>query len=191
MLGGCVGTLSHQLFPELVPSVAPYVVVGMGAFFAGVANAPIASLLMVCELTGAYDRRAIVSNGATLAEMEAFASRAGISDPILQNADGELAGLVALDEVIGRDEVEHLDGFVLAHDLVNRRQVYLRPEDNLISALEFFGDPDFDKLPIVEERDHQKLLLGHVQYRDILNFYRREHGRETPAAATSSPAPSP
>ena len=55
MLGGCVGTLSHQLFPSLVPDVAPFVVVGMGAFFAGVANAPIASLMMVCELTGAYE----------------------------------------------------------------------------------------------------------------------------------------
>ena len=55
MLGGCVGTLSQQLFPALVPDVTPFVVVGMGAFFAGVANAPIASLMMVCELTGAYE----------------------------------------------------------------------------------------------------------------------------------------
>ncbi|MEZ4293312.1 MAG: chloride channel protein, partial [Myxococcota bacterium] len=55
MLGGSVGTLGHELFPALVPRVEPYVVVGMGAFFAGVANAPIASLLMVCELTGAYE----------------------------------------------------------------------------------------------------------------------------------------
>ncbi|MBW2397567.1 MAG: chloride channel protein [Deltaproteobacteria bacterium] len=55
LLGGCVGTLSQQYFPALVPDVAPFVVVGMGAFFAGVANAPIASLMMVCELTGAYE----------------------------------------------------------------------------------------------------------------------------------------
>jgi len=55
MLGGCVGTVSHLLFPTLVPQVAPYIIVGMGAFFAGVANAPIASLLMVSELTGAYE----------------------------------------------------------------------------------------------------------------------------------------
>lgn len=63
----------------------------------------------------------------------------------------------------------------------------MRPQDNLISALEFFGDRDFDKLPIVEERDHKKLRLGHVRYQDILNFYRREHGRETPAAGAASP----
>jgi len=55
MLGGCVGSISHHFFPTLVPDVAPFVVVGMGAFFAGVANAPIASLMMVCELTGAYE----------------------------------------------------------------------------------------------------------------------------------------
>ncbi len=55
MIGGAVGTLCHDLFPELAPQVAPFVVVGMGGFFAGVANAPIASLMMVCELTGAYE----------------------------------------------------------------------------------------------------------------------------------------
>jgi CIC family chloride channel protein len=34
MLGGCVGTLSQQIFPAIVTDVTPFVVVGMGAFFA-------------------------------------------------------------------------------------------------------------------------------------------------------------
>jgi CIC family chloride channel protein len=236
MLGGCVGTLSHQLFPEIVPSVAPYVVVGMGSFFAGVANAPIASLMMVCELTGAYellpplmvvatvalvtsrrwsiyttqvdnkffsrahlwemnpnvlksvtihdatrgiyDRKAVIPNDLPLPEIEAFSRETGESDLILQNDRGELAGLVALNDVSEREDLEQLGPFVLAHDLVNRREVFLRPEDNLISALEFFGDRNFDKIPIVEVRGERERLLGHVEYRDILKFYRREHDRE-------------
>ncbi len=54
MLGGLVGTIGNHFFPELVPDVAPFIVVGMASFFAGVANAPIASIIMVSELTGGY-----------------------------------------------------------------------------------------------------------------------------------------
>jgi CIC family chloride channel protein len=247
MLGGCVGTISHQLFPEIVPSVAPYVVVGMGSFFAGVANAPIASLMMVCELTGAYEllpplmvvatvalvtsrrwsiyttqvdnkffsrahlwemnpnvlksvtiheamrgiynRNAIVSNDMPLTQIEALSRETGEHDLILQNGSGDFAGLVALNDLVDLEDHGHLSAFVVAHDLVNRRPVYLQPEDNLISALEFFGDRDFDKIPIVELRGDREHLLGHVQYRDVLKFYQREHGREASAAMGSPPGP--
>jgi len=234
MLGGCVGTLSHELFPSLVPAVAPFVVVGMGAFFAGVANAPIASLLMVCELTGAYellpplmvvatvalvtsrrfsiytnqvdnkffsrahlwemnpnilkrmtvgemtrgiyDEYAVISNDMPLHQIEALARETGEDDMVLRNQEGDLAGLVSLRDLDDREELVDLGTFVLAHDLVNRRPVYLTPDDNLISALEFFSDREFDKIPIVSTAGGRRRLLGHIQYADILDFYKREHG---------------
>ena len=55
MLGGAVGLIGHQFFPEIVTQPGAYVLVGMAAFFAGVANAPLGVLLMVCEMTGGYD----------------------------------------------------------------------------------------------------------------------------------------
>lgn len=54
-LGAMVGLVAQNYFPHIVPSYIPFVVVGMGGFFAGVANAPIASMIMVSELTGSYD----------------------------------------------------------------------------------------------------------------------------------------
>ena len=54
-LGSLFGTVSHQFFPELVPSVTPFVVVGMAAFFASVTHASLAALVMVTELTGGYE----------------------------------------------------------------------------------------------------------------------------------------
>jgi CIC family chloride channel protein len=54
MLGGTVGILGNMLFPELVTQPGAYVLVGMAAFFAGVANAPIGALVMVSEMTGGY-----------------------------------------------------------------------------------------------------------------------------------------
>ena len=54
MLGAMVGFTAQALFPDLVISPVPYIIVGMGGFFAGVANAPIGTVIMVCELTGNY-----------------------------------------------------------------------------------------------------------------------------------------
>jgi CIC family chloride channel protein len=242
LLGGFVGTLSQQFFPELVPDVAPFVVVGMGAFFAGVANAPIASLMMVCELTGAYEllpplmvvaivalvtsrrwsiyttqvddkfstkahlwemnpnflkhvsignamrgeygRSAIISPDLPLAQIEILASESGETDLLLQNARGELTGLLSLGDLGDREDLDHLGSLVLADDLVNRRTVSLSPDDNLIRALEFFGEREFDKLPIVERIEGRDRLLGHVSYRDIIGFYQREHSSGDTQQAT-------
>jgi len=248
MLGGCVGTLSQQLFPALVPDVTPFVVVGMGAFFAGVANAPIASLMMVCELTGAYellpplmvvaivalvtsrrwsiyttqvenkfstkahlwemnpnvlkrvtigdamrgvyDRSAIISPDLPLVKVESLSRESGESDLLLQNDGGELSGLVSLRDLGDRADLEHLGSLVLAADLVNRRTVFLSPDDNLIRALEFFGEGEFDKLPIVDCSGGRERLLGHVRYRDIIAFYQREHdSREVAAPVVANARP--
>ena len=48
MLGGAVGFVGHSFFPEVVQQPGAYVLVGMAAFFAGVAKAPLGALLMVC-----------------------------------------------------------------------------------------------------------------------------------------------
>lgn len=54
MLGGFYGTLCSKLFPQLLIHPSAFVLVGMGGFFAGVAKVPIASLIMVAEMTGGY-----------------------------------------------------------------------------------------------------------------------------------------
>ncbi len=54
MLGAGYGHLAHQLFPHVVPSAGPYILVGMGGLFAGITKVPIAGLVMVCEITGSY-----------------------------------------------------------------------------------------------------------------------------------------
>jgi CIC family chloride channel protein len=47
MLGGLLASVAHQ-------PPAPFVIVGMAAVFAGAAHVPIASLMMVTEMTGGY-----------------------------------------------------------------------------------------------------------------------------------------
>ncbi|WP_029897060.1 chloride channel protein [Desulfohalovibrio reitneri] len=54
MTGGMVGKLAHIRYPHIVGEPGAYVLVGMAAFFAGVANAPIGPLIMVTEITQGY-----------------------------------------------------------------------------------------------------------------------------------------
>jgi CIC family chloride channel protein len=39
-VGGDLGLLFHLAFPQLAPSIAPFVIVGMAALFGGAAKAP-------------------------------------------------------------------------------------------------------------------------------------------------------
>jgi CIC family chloride channel protein len=55
MIGGVVGQVAHMYFPGVVSHPGAFVLVGMAAFFAGVANAPMGALIMVCEMTGTYN----------------------------------------------------------------------------------------------------------------------------------------
>ncbi len=54
LLGGAFGATAESFFPTLIQDPRAYVLVGMAGFFAGVSNTPIATLIMVSELTGNY-----------------------------------------------------------------------------------------------------------------------------------------
>ena len=53
-LGAAVGVAFHELWPEVVTQPEPFALVGMAGFFAGAANAPISTIIMVSEMTGDY-----------------------------------------------------------------------------------------------------------------------------------------
>ncbi len=52
--GGLVGNLAHDFWPNIASQPGSYVLVGMAAFFSGIAKAPIGPLVMVCELSRGY-----------------------------------------------------------------------------------------------------------------------------------------
>jgi chloride channel protein, CIC family len=55
LLGGAFGRAASLLLGD--PSIDPgaFALVGMGAFFGGIAHVPLASLVLVCEMAGSYD----------------------------------------------------------------------------------------------------------------------------------------
>lgn len=56
VIGGCVGVAIGKIAQQFWPGIDPgaFGVVGMAGFFAGCANAPISTIIMVSEMTGSY-----------------------------------------------------------------------------------------------------------------------------------------
>lgn len=54
MLGGALGIVLNMISPTLFPQPGAFVIVGMGAFFAGAGHVPIAAIIMVFEMTRDY-----------------------------------------------------------------------------------------------------------------------------------------
>lgn len=53
-LGGAVGLVSQQLFPQMGIQPGAFIIVGMAGFFAAAAKTPVSTIIMVSELTGDY-----------------------------------------------------------------------------------------------------------------------------------------
>ncbi len=54
MLGGTLGTVFHNLAPHIAVNPAAYALVGMGAVFAGSAQAPMTAILILFEMSNDY-----------------------------------------------------------------------------------------------------------------------------------------
>ena len=54
MFGGALGYAAHFLFPSVVEHPGNFAIVGMVAFFAAAAKAPISTIIMISEMTGGY-----------------------------------------------------------------------------------------------------------------------------------------
>nr|PZM91299.1 MAG: chloride channel protein [Pseudomonadota bacterium] len=55
LLGGAFGFAAQLLFDDAQIQPAAFALVGMGAFYGGIAHAPLAALVLVCEMAGNYD----------------------------------------------------------------------------------------------------------------------------------------
>lgn len=100
-LGSTLGHSVHLLFPHVHVDPGAYALVGMGAFFAGFLRTPIASILIVFELTGDYGL--VVPQMLTVALATLVARR--ISPATLVEQQLEAAGAAAPHDA--RDPLAH------------------------------------------------------------------------------------
>ncbi len=156
MLGGACGEAAAQLFPGSRPDPAAFVLVGMGAFFAGVAKTPVSSMLMVCEMTGGYQ---------LLVPMMAAASVAYL-----------LTGQTSIYEkqpLRMADSPAHLGDFTMnvLEELTVRDA--LRPSTKLVLVREDMRMPEFRRLVAQHEEsyfpvvDRQRRIVGLISLRNV------------------------
>ncbi len=108
MLGGTLSQLAHQ-------PPAPFVVVGMAAVFGGAARVPIATILMVTEMTGGFE----LLVPASLAVVIAYLLQDSITQKFRYRSLYE--SQVAARSDSPAHEIEHLK---TALELIRRRQVF-------------------------------------------------------------------
>ncbi|HEV2394253.1 MAG TPA: chloride channel protein [Verrucomicrobiae bacterium] len=141
MFGGAFGYGAAYLFPSVVPYPGIYAIVGMIAFFAASAKAPISTIIMISEMTGGYGLLA----PAMFAVVTAFIL-SGKRTIFSAQVDNRLASPFHADEFepIALRRVKTAD--VMIH-----LPVYVHANAPVAEAMTLMGDYGLASLPVVEE----------------------------------------
>jgi CIC family chloride channel protein len=149
MFGGAFGYGAAYLFPSAVPHPGTYAIVGMIAFFAAAAKAPISTIIMISEMTGGYG----LLGPAMFAVVTAFIlSGKRTIFPAQVNS--------RLDSPFHADEFEPIALLrVKTSDVMIHLPVYVNANASVSDAMSLMGDYGLASLPVVE----QSKLSGRVR----------------------------
>jgi len=151
LLGGAFGLAARLILHD--PTIHPgaFALVGMGTFYGGIANTPLAALVLVCEMAGSYDLLVPLM----LAEGVAFVALRRVSlypaqTPTLHDSPAHQHEADPLRRLTCRDVVR-----------IERPFVSVAPEAT-VSALsrQIENAPDQDVFPVVDSRDALRGLVS-------------------------------
>jgi CIC family chloride channel protein len=141
MFGGAFGYAAHYLFPSVVEHPGNFAIVGMVAFFAAAAKAPISTIIMISEMTGGYG-------------LLAPAMFAVVTGFILSGKKTIFPAQVRsrLDSPFHADEFEPivLRRFTAA-DVMIHLPVYVNANAPVSEAISLMGDYGLASLPVVTQ----------------------------------------
>jgi len=141
MFGGAFGYAAAYLFPSAVPHPGTYAIVGMIAFFAAAAKAPISTIIMISEMTGGYG----LLGPAMFAVVTAYIlSGKRTIFPAQVNS--------RLDSPFHADEFEPIVLHrVKTADVMIHLPVNVHANASLSDAMSLMGDYGLASLPVVEQ----------------------------------------
>ena len=162
LLGAVVGQTAADWFPSLGIEPACYALVGMGGFFSGVAKTPIASIIIVCEMTGSYELLAPLMLVSVVHVL--LAQRWTIYDT-------QVAGLVDSPAHAGEFVVDVLERMQV-RDLLDtaREPTVVRENTTLRRALDIVSDADGYYFPVV---DGDGRLSGIFSLSDVRRIFQQ------------------
>ncbi len=146
VIGGVTGAvfadLAGRVAPWMAPSASACILVGMGGFFAGVAKVPIASLIMVAEMSGSY---------SLLVPMMLVCSVTFVLTRGVTMYEGQVPGRVDSPAHLGDFQVDILERLTVADVLDAKRDVRtLEPGMPFREVVEVvFAPDDQDHYPVV------------------------------------------
>jgi CIC family chloride channel protein len=147
VIGGVTGAIFADLIgrvaPQLAPPTAACVLVGMGGFFAGVAKVPIASLIMVAEMSGSY---------GLLVPMMLVSSVAYLLTRGVSIYEAQVPGRVDSPAHIGEFQIDVLERLTVGQVMEpDQRVVSVHPGASFEAVLEIVGEADQEAYPVVDE----------------------------------------
>jgi CIC family chloride channel protein len=163
MLGGAFGATAQTLVPTLVQDPRAYVLVGMAGFFAGVANTPVATLIMVSELTGNY---------GLLAPLMLVCVVAMVALRRTTIYEKQVPGRIDSPAHLGDFVVDVLEGITVADLRDHGRDAILIPEGMPLSeVIRQIADTESVYYPVV---DGSGVMRGILSVNDIRRIFDEE-----------------
>ncbi|HEX5398942.1 MAG TPA: chloride channel protein, partial [Verrucomicrobiae bacterium] len=141
MFGGAFGCLASHFFPNVEPHPGNFAIVGMVAFFAAAAKAPISTIIMISEMTGGYGLLA----PAMFAVVTAFilSGKKTIFPAQVRNR---------LDSPFHADEFEPIVlRRVKTSDVMIHLPIFVNTQASVADAMSLMGDYGLSGLPVVSE----------------------------------------
>jgi len=159
-LGAAVGEAGNLMFPDLHLNVACFALVGMGGFFAGVAKTPLASVVMVSEMTAGYGLLAPLLLVSTIHLL--LSGRRSLYSQ-------QVYGLVESPAHFGEFVIDVLSGMRVEDLAPALKRAHLVHENTTLrEALRVVADADTSYFPVVDDRD---LLVGIFSLTDVRRIY--------------------
>lgn len=142
MYGGFMGKLFNLLAPNTVITTSPYVLVGMASFFAAAANVPLASLVMVLEMTGSYQLLVPIAFASSIAFL--LSSRWSIYEKQVTSR---------VDSPVHRGELimDILQDIKVKEILEEREVPHFHPEEKVVDVLKRVAFEDHCCFPVAND----------------------------------------
>ena len=170
VLGGFVGTVGHNIWPNIVIDPSAYAIVGMAAVFAGAARAPITAILIVFEMSGDYKLILPLMMSTVLSTLLAE----HLFPQSIYTLKLKLKGI----NWHGGREQDILQG-VTVHEVMARNSVAVVATDTpILTLMDIFAKSHFNGVVVL---DHENNLWGITTVSDVERALDEGHHFSTPA----------
>jgi CIC family chloride channel protein len=113
-----------------------------------------------------------VPENMTLRQFTSFLSRTKHSNFPLVNQEGELTGIISIQDFLGVVFEKDLMDLIVVKELATTEVTTVYADENLDMAMQKIGYRNIEQLPVIA-RDNQRKLLGIISRRDMVSAYNK------------------